>query len=226
MTDIAPPDAHVQDAWIALLDALARAGYAVDELARPGASPAQFARAQETVGRALPADLAGLYQLSDGQTNYADLADDDAGRERGRWVGPVFGDGWTFDPIGELADAWTHLENVRAHFKPGEMAQELDRAVTVRGNDPVLGVYSSPDWIPFASDGGGNFLAADLAPRPGGTVGQVIVIGRDEDLRRVLAPGLVELLRWCTERLGDLDPDQADPEELAEGVLVYDLEVS
>ncbi|HEY0932410.1 MAG TPA: cyclase family protein [Trebonia sp.] len=40
-----------------------------------------------------------------------------------------------------------------------------------RGGDPVKPLYTSDGWIPFATDGGGNSLAADLAPEPGGSVG-------------------------------------------------------
>jgi cell wall assembly regulator SMI1 len=65
----------------------------------------------------------------------------------------------------------------------------------------VKPLYTCADWIPFATDGGGNSLAADLAPAPGGTAGQVIVIGSEEDLRWVLAPSVLDLLRLCAGRL-------------------------
>lgn len=181
---IAPPSAEVQNAWTLLLEALARAGYAVDELVRPGAGADDITAVQTAIGRDLPADLAGLYQLSDGQTDYYDLthgAHAETVRERGRWVGALFGDDWSFDP--------------------------------------VMSVYTSPDWVGFATDGGGNQLAVDLAPLPGGTVGQVIVIGSDEDLRRVIAPGIVQLLEHCVGRLDDVDASQ-----VRDGVLLYPLQ--
>ncbi|MBT0768053.1 SMI1/KNR4 family protein [Kineosporia sp. J2-2] len=221
---IAPPRAEVQEAWAGLLDALARAGYAVDELVRPGAAQADVAAAQQAVGRALPADLAGLYQLADGQTEWYDLthgAHAKTVRERGRWACALFGDGWGFDPVAKLADGWRAWQEVRSGYTPQELAKNFDRAVEVREGDPVQGLYTSPDWIGFATDGGGNQLAVDLTPAPGGRVGQVIVIGADEDLRRVIAPGVVELLELCVERLAAVDPAQAE-----NGVLLYELEPS
>ena len=217
-----PPGAELQTAWAALLDALARTGYAVDELVRPAAAIADIDGAEQTIGRSLPADLAGLYQLSDGQTDYYDLthgAHAETVREHGRWVCALFGDGWSFDPLSKLAEGWIAWKEVRDGYTPEQLADDFDSAVEVRGEDPVMSVYTSPDWVGFATDGGGNQLAVDLAPRPGGTVGQVIVIGSDEDLRRVVAPGIVELLERCTARLAEVDPSQ-----VSDGVLLYELE--
>ena len=55
---------------------------------------------------------------------------------------------------------------------------------------PVKKHYSHALWLPLATDGGGNSLAFDLDPASGGTRGQIIIIGADEDERRVLAPGI------------------------------------
>jgi cell wall assembly regulator SMI1 len=43
-------------------------------------------------------------------------------------------------------------------------------------------------------DGGGNGLAVDLDPQPGGQAGQVIFIGPDEDTRHVVATSISDLL--------------------------------
>jgi len=219
---IAPPTQALRTAWSALLDALTRTGYATAQMLRPGADPDRIAAVHKQIGRALPADLAGLYQLSDGQVDWYDLTHGphaEVVREQGNWVCALFGDGWNFDPLERVAQGWTAWQEIRESYTAQELAEDFDRAVEVRGDDPVLGVYTCADWIGFATDGGGNQLAVDLAPRPGGTVGQVIVIGSDEDLRRVIAPGLVPLLQRCTQRLADADPDQADG-----GVLLYELE--
>ncbi len=220
---IAPPTAEVQNAWSLLLEALAQAGYAVDELVRPGAVSEDIAAVQTAIGRDLPADLAGLYQLSDGQTDWYQLthgAHAETVRGPGRWVCALFGDGWSFDPVGKVTDGWTMWKEVRDGYTPEELADDFDSAVEVRGEDPVMAVYTSPDWVGFATDGGGNQLAVDLAPRPGGTVGQVIVIGSDEDLRRVIAPGIVQLLELCAQRVAAVDASQVSDD----GVLLYDLE--
>nr|WP_269329610.1 SMI1/KNR4 family protein [Kineosporia babensis] len=192
-------------------------------MVRPGAAADDIAAVQKEIGRALPADLAGLHQLSDGQTDWYQLthgAHAQTVRDRGRWVCALFGDGWSFDPVSKVADGWTMWKEVRDGYSPQELADNFDSAVEVRAGDPVQGLYTSPDWIGFATDGGGNQLAVDLAPAAGGTFGQVIVIGSDEDLRRVVAPGIVPLLELCAQRVAEVDGAQVNDD----GVLLYDLE--
>lgn len=48
-------------------------------------------------------------------------------------------------------------------------------------------VYAHPAWIPLVRDWGGNNLAVDLAPGPNGTWGQIILFGRDYDIKYVVA---------------------------------------
>lgn len=79
-------------------------------------------------------------------------------------------------------------------------------------------VYTHAAWWPFAEDGGGNHLMVDLDPPAGGTLGQVIVAGPDEDERRVLAPGLGAYL----DALLIAPLDDPDPGALADGVAWWD----
>ncbi len=66
--------------------------------------------------------------------------------------------------------------------------------------------------MPFSLDGGGNSYAIDLSPAPGGEYGQVILIGSDEDERRVLASSLAELLARATRNL-DINAQIADQDK-------------
>lgn len=214
---------EVRHAWTDLLSAARQFGYAVDELVRPPASAQQVAAAEEAIGRRLPRDLATLYQLSDGQEDWINLVrgpDGTASRPRGRWVGSFFGAGWTFSALARLRTEYQGWSDLRAQYTPGELADDFDSVIEVRGDDPVKPLYTCADWIPFTTDGGGNSLAADLAPEPGGNVGQVIVIGPDEDRRRVLAASVRALLRLCASRLRapGAAPDAGD------GVALYPLE--
>lgn len=217
-------DLRVEAAWSGLLDALRRAGYAADEMVRPGASEADVEAAEAAIGRRLPAELRALYAISDGQVDWYALAhgpDGSTDRERGRWVGSVFGAGWTFAPLTGLVQDWTGWQEVRAGSTPEQLRDDFDDVIDVRGTDPVLGVYTHADWVAFAVDGGGNALAVDLAPAARGTAGQVIVIGPDEDLRRVVATGVVALLQRCRELLL-ADPQRGEVHE--NGVRLYELE--
>ena len=49
-------------------------------------------------------------------------------------------------------------------------------------------LYAHPGWIPLAKDYQGNNIAIDLAPGPRGRSGQVILYGRDYDMKYVVAP--------------------------------------
>jgi cell wall assembly regulator SMI1 len=49
--------------------------------------------------------------------------------------------------------------------------------------------YSQRGWIPLISDKTGNYVGVDLNPGEGGSVGQVIVFGRDFDTKVVLWKG-------------------------------------
>ena len=53
-----------------------------------------------------------------------------------------------------------------------------------------------PTWIPLTSDGAGGHIGLDLDPWPGGRIGQVILFGRDEDVKVVLAESLGKFLEW------------------------------
>jgi cell wall assembly regulator SMI1 len=72
--------------------------------------------------------------------------------------------------------------------------------------DAVRAVYFAAGWIPVLSEPlEANYLAVDLVPLPAGRPGQIVLCGRDEDEKCVVAPDLACLLqalaarvqRWC-----------------------------
>lgn len=215
--------ATIGAAWNDLLAAARQAGYAVGEMIRVPATDDQLAAAERGVGRRLPEQLSILYRLSDGQTDYTHLYREPSRsrrRELGRWLGPLFGGGWDFRTLRQLENDYRSWADLREQYTPEELAEEFDDVIEVRGSDPVKRRYTCADWIPFATDGGGNSLAVDLAPEPGGAVGQVIVIGSDEDMRRVVAPSVLDLLRLCADRLRH----PLDDLFVEDGMALYSLE--
>ncbi|MCK6586853.1 MAG: SMI1/KNR4 family protein [Polyangiaceae bacterium] len=61
--------------------------------------------------------------------------------------------------------------------------------------DAVRGVYFAAGWIPVLCEPlEANYLAVDLVPLPGGRPGQIILCGRDEDYKIVVAPDLATVL--------------------------------
>lgn len=70
---------------------------------------------------------------------------------------------------------------------PDEWRQNL---LAKQGSVPpnsVQKAYAHAGWIPLVRDWGGNNLAVDLAPGPGGKWGQIILFGRDYDTKYVVA---------------------------------------
>lgn len=65
----------------------------------------------------------------------------------------------------------------------------------------VDSAYINPRWIPLTHDGSGNHIGLDFAPGPRGRVGQVILYGRDEDVKAVIAPSLASFLSWIADLL-------------------------
>lgn len=83
--------------------------------------------------------------------------------------------------------------------------------------DRVRAVVLHRRWVPFGDEGGGNFVAVDLAPGAGGVVGQVINIGRDQHVRFVLADDVAEFVALLYELgvAGVVEVIEGESEELS-----------
>lgn len=185
-------------AWVARLDGR---GWGASAILRPPADPAAMTL------EGVHGELAELLALADGQMPLRELAA--AARPATN-----FFPGYAFLALAEARRAWDGWADIRRAHDP----EDFDGMITVRGADPVRRVYTHAAWWPFAEDGGGNHLMVDLDPPAGGTLGQVIVAGPDEDERRVLAPGLGAYL----DALLIAPLDDPDPGALADGVAWWD----
>jgi cell wall assembly regulator SMI1 len=123
---------------------------------RPPAAAAAMSSWERATGRPLPGDLCALYGLADGEEGY---------------VGLLFNHGLL--PAEQAAREYLRASDPLPEAGEDEVILDVDPPDTIRR------VLWSPGWVPFASDGGGNFLAVDLDPAPAGRAGQVIVVGRD-----------------------------------------------
>ncbi|SCF49783.1 AAA+-type ATPase, SpoVK/Ycf46/Vps4 family [Micromonospora matsumotoense] len=63
---------------------------------------------------------------------------------------------------------------------------------TTRDPGAVPVTHRRPGWVQFTTDSGGNGFAVDLAPEPGGTLGQVINVGADGGFRAVVAASVAD----------------------------------
>ena len=96
-----------------------------------------------------------------------------------------------------MIDDW----NVWRDIASDPLNDDLSENSTSYPSGAVQTVYTTPGWIPFAHDGGGNHLGIDLSPGPVGQIGQVINFGRDEDNKFVIAPSFEAFLEWQLTQL-------------------------
>ena len=167
---------------LARLDAWYAANLAADKyIFNAPATDAQLDAFEHVVGLKMPGSYRQLYKWHDGE-------DDD------RW-GHIYG-----LPLLPLKQAAADLQQWKRtlaafggnpYFIPGGAWPE--GAV-----DPA---YTNPAWIPLTHDGSSSHIGLDFDPWPGGRVGQVILFGRDEDVKVVLAESLGKFLEWVARLL-------------------------
>jgi cell wall assembly regulator SMI1 len=172
-----------------------------------GASEEEIAAFESKIGAPLPPDVRkSPFKVTymTGQPNIIELP---FPLKADEFVGNLFGS-YEFLSLDEAHAEWNNWKVIIEQSTAEELA-DFDSHVDRRGNDPVKKQYVSLKWIPIAKDGGGNSYAIDLDPAVNGKVGQVIVIGPDEDLRRVIAPDIKALLdRNSAKPIADDDGDE------------------
>ena len=145
------------------------------------ATDAQIDAFERLIGFELPRAYRQLYRWHDGE-------------EDDRW-GHIYG--LPLVPLSRAASEWITWNKVLASFD-GNRYLIPGRSWPQGAVDPA---YINPRWIPLTDDGSGNHIGLDFDPWPGGRVGQVIVYGRDEDVKAVLAPSLGAFLGWIADLL-------------------------
>ena len=142
----------------------------------PPATEAALDAFEQLVGLKLPQAYRQLYRWHDGEN-------DD------RW-GHFYG--LPLLPLKEAGRQWQAWNDVLADF--GGNRYEIPGGAWPEGAvDPA---YFNPRWVPLTHDGSGNHIGLDFDPWPRGRVGQVILFGRDEDVKVVLADSLGKFLDW------------------------------
>lgn len=179
--------AEVARAWTKWLDVLEAHGFAAHAMTRPGASTEDLDHVVEVSGITLPDEMLALYRLSNGQQESWPRSKLDGGFTTDLF--PMY----SFLSIEQAAKEWQGWMNISDQEGPSGMADHAE-FVTVPEPEKVAKEYWHPSWWPLARDGGGNLLAVDTAPLAAGHVGQIIVMGSDEDVRRVFAPGILAYL--------------------------------
>lgn len=91
-------------------------------------------------------------------------------------------------PLEEVLEEWRFWREVDDDPNTGAHVQLREYMQSVPPGW-IRKEYSQRGWIPLISDKTGNYVGVDLNPGEGGSVGQVIVFGRDFDTKVVLWKG-------------------------------------
>ena len=167
---------------LARLDAWYAAHLPPDRYAfNPPAEEARLDALERMVGVRLPNAYRQLYRWHDGENG-------------DRW-GHLFG--LPLLPLAEATSQWKSWIDLLAYFD-GNRYPVPGGAWPEGAVDPA---YINPRWIPLSHDGSGNHIGVDLDPWPNGRKGQVILYGRDEDVKVVLAESLGKFLEWIAALL-------------------------
>ena len=141
-----------------------------------GASEADFAELEQTLGYALPEEFKELYRVANGETD----------------IDCVF-----------AGEEWLSIERIIDEYN---IWQELYQNGTFQEDDgsdfgcePEAGIkpdfWWNPKWIPLTADGGGNGKMIDLDPSEQGVAGQIIQMWHDDEAREKVANSLREFLQ-------------------------------
>ncbi|MEU2266607.1 SMI1/KNR4 family protein [Streptomyces olindensis] len=137
-----------------------------------GATEEEIAAAEARLGVTLPDELKALYRVT--RARWQDWSGDYAAQER---VSKAVG--CELFPLDGL-----YIADARSRPCPWQFAAK--DAVVTAPDAAVQGLVGSPGWIAFGDNGGGDRLALDLTPGPGGHAGQVIMIDHERSIGAAL----------------------------------------
>lgn len=142
-----------------------------------GILPQDLAQIEMQFGFALPAVIRESYLCVDGQE-----AESAAGCSEGLFFG------LKLLPLEDVLEEWRFWREVDDDPTTGA-SHRLREVMMSIPPGWVRKEYSQRGWIPLIADKAGNYVGVDLNPGESGSVGQVIVFGRDFDTKVVLWKG-------------------------------------
>ena len=136
-----------------------------------GASEADFAELEQTLGYALPEEFKELYRVANGETD----------------IDGVF-----------AGEEWLSIERIIDEYNVWNQLYQEDDGSDF-GCEPEAGIkpdfWWNPKWISLTADGSGNSKMIDLDPSEQGTAGQIIQMWHDDSRREKAANSLREFLQ-------------------------------
>jgi cell wall assembly regulator SMI1 len=148
----------------------------------PGAGERKIRAAERAMGITFPEDVKACYRIHDGQKC----------KRGARWPPPfLYGQNW--ERLDDMLCAWRSMKGL---VDDGTFSRW--RSVP---DGPIRTEWWHPAWIPLTSNSFGDAHYLDLAPAPGGDVGQIISWQNDDPGREVVANSLTDWLDDFAEEL-------------------------
>lgn len=133
--------------------------------------------------------------------------------------------GLTLMTLDEIVFMREHWAKIHRNLYSSHQRQ---KKLPVQGSIPpgfIKLQYCNPMWIPVVTDNAGNHIAIDLDPGIKGTVGQIIIFGRDFDTKFVIAENWGEFMAAFVNDLKvgnwDLDEDFDNDYLKGDGELIF-----
>lgn len=143
-----------------------------------GASQSELEDLESLIGVQLPQSVKDFYRVHNGQEPYWQNKQSSPG---------MFFD-WGFSSIKEVVRDWQTWHQLQ------DMNQDMTDDMSSYPKGHIKNLYTNDGWIPLIDDAGGNHVGIDLDPDVRGVPGQVIIFGRDEDEKRLIANSFTEFL--------------------------------
>lgn len=190
-----PPYPPLPQTWNRLKAWLAREYPELGDTLNYGILPEDLGQIEMQFGVALPPAVRESYLIVDGQE-----AESSAGCSEGLFFG------LTLLPLEDVLEEWRFWREVDDDPATGANVR-LREGMQSIPNGWVRKEYSQRGWIPLIVDKAGNYIGVDLNPAEGGSVGQVIVFGRDFDTKVVLwrGDGPAGWAKWLASFVDELE---------------------
>ncbi|KAF8432419.1 hypothetical protein L210DRAFT_3558415 [Boletus edulis BED1] len=195
MTPPPPPYPPLATTWNRVKVWLAREYPELGDTLNYGILPQDLAQIEMQFGFALPQAVRESYLVLDGQE-----AESSAGCSEGLFFG------LSLLPLEDVLEEWRFWREVDDDPMTGANPRLRDLMRSIP-DGWIRKEYSQRGWIPLVVDKVGNYIGVDLNPGESGSVGQVIVFGRDFDTKVVLwhgdSPG--GWARWLSNFADELE---------------------
>lgn len=176
---LSPPSQYppLEQTWIRIRNWLSTEYPELGDTLNYGILPQDLASLEMQFGFSLPQVIRESYLMVDGQE-----PESSAGCSEGLFFG------LHLLPLEEVLEEWRFWREVDDDPNTGAHPQLREYMQSVPSGW-IRKEYSQRGWIPLISDKTGNYVGVDLNPGEGGSLGQVIVFGRDFDTKVVLWKG-------------------------------------